>query len=65
VDNNEIEFSGGFTDLHTQTYQHILDGKGFKIMEAKPAIDTVYNIRNATPIGLKGEYHEMCNNIKS
>lgn len=60
VDNEEIEFSGGFTDLHTQTFSQILDGKGFRIMEAKPAIETVYSIRNATPIGLKGEYHPMC-----
>lgn len=64
IDNKEIEFSGGFTDLHTQSYQQILAGKGFKLMEAKPAIDTVHTIRNSTPIGLKGEYHQMCNNLK-
>lgn len=64
INNREIEFSGGFTDLHTQSYEHILKGNGFNLMEAKPAIDTVYSIRNATPLGLKGEYHEMCNNIK-
>ena len=64
INNEEIEFSGGFTDLHTQSYEHIMAGKGFKLMEAKPAIDTVYTIRNSTPIGLKGEYHQMCNNLK-
>lgn len=61
VDNEEIEFSGGFTDLHTETYNHILQGNGFRLMEAKPAIETVYAIRNARPIGLKGEYHPLCN----
>ena len=60
LDEEEIEFSGGFTDLHTTTYTDILSGGGFPMVEAKPAIETVYSIRNATPIGLKGEYHPMC-----
>ncbi|MBN1116751.1 MAG: Gfo/Idh/MocA family oxidoreductase [Bacteroidales bacterium] len=64
IDDKEIEFSGGFTDLHTKSYQDILDGKGFGIYDSKEAIDTVYNIRNNKPIGLKGEYHAMCKNIK-
>jgi len=62
MDGEEIEFSGGFTDLHTASYQHILEGKGFGIYDSKHAIETVYTIRNYTPIGLKGEYHPMCNN---
>jgi len=60
IDGEEMEFSGGFTDLHTASYKHILEGKGFGISDSKPAIDTVYTIRNNTPIGLKGEYHPMC-----
>ncbi len=64
IDNKEIEFSGGFTDLHTLSYEHILQGKGYGIYDSKPAIDIVYSIRNNTPIGLKGEYHPMCNNLK-
>jgi UDP-N-acetyl-2-amino-2-deoxyglucuronate dehydrogenase len=60
LNEEEMEFSGGFTDLHTVTYQNILMGKGFPLLEAKPAIETVYTIRNATPIGLKGEYHPLC-----
>lgn len=60
IDGEEMEFSGGFTDLHTASYNHILEGKGYGIFDSKPAIDTVYNIRNNTPIGLKGEYHPMC-----
>jgi UDP-N-acetyl-2-amino-2-deoxyglucuronate dehydrogenase len=57
VDGEEFEFSGGFTDLHTKSYQHILDGKGFRISETTKAINAVYNIRNAKPIGLKGDFH--------
>ena len=42
-----IEFSDGFTDLHTQTYEQILLGNGFGLKEAYPSIDIVYQIRNA------------------
>lgn len=64
MDNSEIEFSEGFTDLHTKTYEHILGGNGFGLLEAKNAIQTVYTIRNTAPVGLKGEYHPICNSIK-
>ncbi|OFX22951.1 MAG: oxidoreductase [Bacteroidetes bacterium GWA2_31_9b] len=60
VENQEIEFSGGFTDLHTLSYQEILKGNGFGLEETKKSIQTVYTIRNATPIGLKGDYHPLC-----
>jgi UDP-N-acetyl-2-amino-2-deoxyglucuronate dehydrogenase len=57
VDGDEIEFSGGFFDLHTISYQNILDGNGFGLEEARSSIETVHNIRNAVPLGLTGEYH--------
>jgi UDP-N-acetyl-2-amino-2-deoxyglucuronate dehydrogenase len=57
VDNKEIEFSDGFTDLHTVSYKEILNGNGFGLDAVKNAVQTVYEIRNATPIGLKGDYH--------
>lgn len=41
----ELEFSGGFTDLHTQSYQNILAGNGFGIDENRVAIETVEKIR--------------------
>ena len=59
MENEEIEFSDGFTDLHTESYRHILSGKGFGLKEAKPSIQTVFNIRNATPIGITGDYHPL------
>lgn len=46
IDENEIEFSGGFTDLHTLSYQHIINGQGFGIDDARTAIETVHSIRN-------------------
>lgn len=59
VDGDEFEFSGGFTDLHTHSYQNILDGKGFGLNCARPSIGIVHDIRNMQPIGLKGDYHPM------
>jgi UDP-N-acetyl-2-amino-2-deoxyglucuronate dehydrogenase len=57
VDGKEIEFSGGFTDLHTVSYQNILNGKGFGIDDARESIELTDFVRNAIPVGLKGEYH--------
>lgn len=57
VDGNEIEFSGGFTDLHNRSYEEILAGRGFGLEENRTAIATVAAIRNAVPAGLTGDYH--------
>lgn len=46
----EIEFSDGFTDLHTKSYAEILKGNGFGIAEAKPSLDLVYAIRQRAGI---------------
>ena len=57
VDGKEIEFSGGFTDLHTLSYDRILAEKGFGLTQARPSIETVYQIRNAIPDLKKGDRH--------
>jgi UDP-N-acetyl-2-amino-2-deoxyglucuronate dehydrogenase len=57
VEGEEIEFSEGFTDLHTRSYEEILKGNGFEIDQARKSIEIVYDIRNQMPVGLKGEYH--------
>lgn len=57
VNGKEIEFSGGFTDLHTVTYQNILNGNGFGIDDARKSIILTENVRNSSPNSLKGEYH--------
>lgn len=46
IGEQEFEFSGGFTDLHTRSYEDILSGGGFGISEAKAAIELVCDIRN-------------------
>jgi UDP-N-acetyl-2-amino-2-deoxyglucuronate dehydrogenase len=60
IENEVFEFSGGFTDLHTKSYDHIQSGNGFRMNEAKSAINIVHNIRMSIPVGLKGEYHPLC-----
>ena len=57
IEGEELEFSGGFTDLHTKVYKGVIDGKGYGIEDARQAIEIVHGIRNAEPIGLKGDYH--------
>ncbi len=57
VDGNEIDFTDGFADLHTESYMHIIKGEGFGVKEARPSIEIVHDIQNSEPIGLKGDYH--------
>lgn len=57
LEGNEIEFSEGFTDLHTKSYQAILDGKGFNLVESLPSIELAHAIRSQKPVGIKGDYH--------
>ena len=59
IEGEEFEFSGGFTDLHTRSYEEVLNGNGFEIGQARKAIEIVHDIRHQTPIGLKGDYHPL------
>jgi UDP-N-acetyl-2-amino-2-deoxyglucuronate dehydrogenase len=64
LNDEEVEFSEGFTDLHTVSYRHILEGGGFGLLDAKPSIETVYAIRNSVPAGIKGEYHPFLKTMR-
>lgn len=57
VDGVEAEFSDGFENLHTASYQHIFSGGGFGIEDARASIETVFEIRKAAPVGYHGDYH--------
>ena len=56
VNNEEIEFSHGFTELHTESYKEILKGNGFGLKDAKQSIEIVHDIRN-NEILKTGEKH--------
>lgn len=60
VDGSEIEFSGGFTDLHTRSYEQIFAGNGFGLDTVRECIGIVHDFREADPQGLRGEYHPFC-----
>ena len=57
MEGREIEFSDGFTELHTNSYKKILAGEGFGLNEAKSCISIVHDIRHSQPLGLNGDYH--------
>jgi len=60
VDDEEIEFSGGFTELHTKSYHEILAGNGFGLKDARSSIDIVHAIRNsAIDEKIVGEFHSF------
>ena len=56
-DGEEVEFSEGFTDLHTESYRDILGGGGFGLDDALPSIDLVHAIREAPKLGLTDDAH--------
>ena len=64
MDGEEIEFSEGFTDLHTLSYIEILNGNGFGVSEAMPSLEAAYEIRNSVPVGFKGDYHPFLKRFK-
>ena len=57
IEGEELEFSGGFTDLHTKVYEGVLSGQGYGLEDARQSIEIVHDIRSSNPIGLKGDYH--------
>lgn len=59
IDDEQFEFSEGFTDLHTRSYEEILAGRGFSLADVRPSVDIVSDFRKA-PIELnRGERHSL------
>ena len=65
IEGKELEFSDGFTDLHTVSYDQIINGNGYGLEEPRQAIEIVHEIRHSKPIGLKGEYHPLVKKDRS
>lgn len=59
IEGEEFEFSKGFNDLHTRSYENIMSGNGFELSEAKPSINEVFEIRQAETHPLKEDYHPL------
>jgi UDP-N-acetyl-2-amino-2-deoxyglucuronate dehydrogenase len=59
VNGEELEFSEGFTDLHTMSYREILNGNGFALEDVRPSIETVALIRTANVQPSRGDQHPL------
>jgi len=64
IDGEEIEFSDGFTDLHTESYKKILEGEGFGVEEIVSSVEIAHHIRSVEPIGIKGDCHPLLSEVK-
>lgn len=62
IDGAEIEFSRGFTDLHTRVYQKTLAGQGFGIDDSRPSIELTHQIRNAKISPIDDKIHPILKN---
>ena len=63
VDGNEMEFSEGFTDLHTESYKQILSGNGFGLEEARKSIKIVSDIRNQDVVKNSSDVHPFVKKV--
>jgi UDP-N-acetyl-2-amino-2-deoxyglucuronate dehydrogenase len=63
VDGEEVEFSDGFTDLHTRVYEETLSGHGFGLDEARKAVDIVHQLRTIPSIGIQKHSHYMIRDL--
>ncbi len=63
VNGQELEFSEGFTDLHTVVYRETLAGRGFGLEEARPSVVLAHDIRNAIPTGRKAHSHPFLGKV--
>lgn len=57
LDGQEVEFSEGFTELHSEVYRRVLAGTGFGLDDARPSIELAHDIREASPAGIPGDAH--------
>jgi UDP-N-acetyl-2-amino-2-deoxyglucuronate dehydrogenase len=63
MDGKEIEFSDGFTDLHTRVYEDILAGGGFGPSDALTSIKIAHGMRNAVPTGICDASHPILKKV--
>ena len=65
MDGEEIEFSEGFTDLHTESYKAILDGRGFGVDEALASIELAHQIRHSPVKGVADHSHPFASRVET
>lgn len=63
IENKEIEFSDGFTDLHTVSYSEILQDRGYRTKDAQYSVEIAHAIRNASVSSLSSDYHPFISKL--
>ncbi|WP_374764515.1 Gfo/Idh/MocA family protein [Yunchengibacter salinarum] len=63
IDGKELEFSSGFTDLHTESYREILAGRGYTLEDTRSAVETVSALRRMKTGPIRGESHPLLHRI--
>ena len=63
INDQELEFSEGFTELHTKSYEHILSGDGFGLDAARRSIDIVHHIRTSEEKPISNEMHPLAQKV--
>ncbi len=61
IDGDAFEFSAGFTDLHTTSYNHIINGNGFGVEETLASLELAHQLRHAEISPIKNEHHPFAN----
>lgn len=64
IGNEEFNFSNGFTNLHTESYRQILNGNGFRIIEAKKAVVATAEIRNLQISNISNDFSVFLKDIE-
>jgi UDP-N-acetyl-2-amino-2-deoxyglucuronate dehydrogenase len=57
VDGQEIDFTSGFSELHTRVYEEALAGRGFRIDTVRPSVQLAHDIRHAELLGPRPDSH--------
>ncbi len=60
IDGEEMQFSNGFSDLHTRVYEEILAGSGLGVESARPSVELVYRLRTAKVCANPSTLHPFC-----
>jgi UDP-N-acetyl-2-amino-2-deoxyglucuronate dehydrogenase len=63
IDERPFEFTDGFANLHTRSYEEILKGNGFGLEDCRPSIEMAYGIRHAVPDPAKGVQHPSAKTV--
>jgi UDP-N-acetyl-2-amino-2-deoxyglucuronate dehydrogenase len=60
VDGESVDFSEGFSGLHTQVYEMILGGHGLGIEDARASVELTHRLKRLPLTAIDAAAHELC-----